>query len=119
MRAAQRYACFSGMAPDKLCTDCGVIDRLTGVLRTQALGGAIGSQRMSPTRYFLVQHNDAWIIKFADEEFGPYKSKSEAMLFAVDAARKLGDRGTATEVCLMGENGFFHAEWSNAEPAQA
>jgi hypothetical protein len=92
---------------------------LTGVLRTQALGGAIGSQRMSPTRYFLVQHNDAWMIKFADEEFGPYKSKSEAMLFAVDAARKLGDRGTATEVCLMGENGFFHAEWSNAQPAQA
>jgi hypothetical protein len=35
------------------------------------------------------------------------------MLFAVDAARKLGERGNATEVCLMGENGFFHAEWSN------
>jgi hypothetical protein len=74
---------------------------------------------MSPTRYFLVQHDDAWMIKFADEEFGPYRSKSEAMLFAVDAARKLGDRGTATEVCLMGENGFFHAEWSNAQPAPA
>jgi hypothetical protein len=68
---------------------------------------------MSPTRYFLVQHYNDWMIKFADEEFGPYKSKSEAMLFAVDAARKLGERGNATEVCLMGENGFFHAEWSN------
>ena len=72
---------------------------------------------MSPTRYFLVQHDDAWMIKFADEEFGPYKSKSEAMLFAVEAARKLTERGTDTEVCLMGENGFFHAEWSNAQPA--
>ena len=68
---------------------------------------------MSPTRYFLVQHDNDWMIKFADEEFGPYRSKSEAMLFAVDAARKLGERGNATEVCLMGENGFFHAEWSN------
>ena len=68
---------------------------------------------MSPTRYFLVQQGNDWMIKFADEEFGPYKSKSEAMLFAVDAARKLGERGNATEVCLMGENGFFHAEWSN------
>ena len=48
---------------------------------------------MSPTRYFLVQHDDAWMIKFADEEFGPYKSKSEAMLFAVEAARKLAERG--------------------------
>ena len=48
---------------------------------------------MSPTRYFLVQHDDAWMIKFADEEFGPYKSKAEAMLFAVEAARKLTERG--------------------------
>jgi hypothetical protein len=74
---------------------------------------------MAPTRYFLVQHDDAWMIKFADEEFGPYKSKAEAMLFAVEAARKLAERGAETEVCLMGENGFFHAEWSNAQPAQA
>ena len=72
---------------------------------------------MSPTRYFLVQHDDEWMIKFADEEFGPYKSKSEAMLFAVDAARKLAERGADTEVCLMGENGFFHAEWSNTSRA--
>src|ERR1051325_2668446 len=107
------------MAGDKLCADCGVIDRLTGALRSQALGGAIGEPQMLSPRYFLVEHDGAWMIKFADEEFGPYKSKSEAMLFAVDAARKLGDRGTATEVCLMGENGFFHAEWSNAQPAQA
>jgi hypothetical protein len=75
---------------------------------------------MSPTRYFLVQQEDSsWMIKFDDEEFGPYKSKSEAMLFAVEAARKLSQRGTETEVCLMGENGFFHAEWSNAQPAAA
>ena len=70
---------------------------------------------MSPTLYFLVQHDDAWMIKLADEEFGPYKSKSEAMLFAVEAARKLAERGADTEVCLMGENGFFHAEWSNTQ----
>lgn len=75
---------------------------------------------MSPTRYFLVQQEDSsWMIKFADEEFGPYRSKSEAMLFAVEAARKLSSRGTDTEVCLMGENGFFHAEWSNAQPSAA
>ena len=73
---------------------------------------------MSPTRYFLVQHDDEWMIQFADEEFGPYKSKDEAMLFAVDAARKLAERGGDTEVCLMGENGFFHAEWSNTQPHQ-
>jgi hypothetical protein len=92
---------------------------VAGVLRTQGARWKkqLGSTRMSPTRYFLVQQDDAWMIKFADEEFGPYKSKSEAMLFAVDAARKLAERGAETEVCLMGENGFFHAEWSNAQTA--
>ena len=67
---------------------------------------------MSPKRYFIVQHDDDWVIKFADEEFGPYRSQSEAMLFAVEAARKLMRRGAAAEVCLMGENGNFSAEWS-------
>jgi hypothetical protein len=79
---------------------------------------SIREPAMSPTRYFLVQQDDAWMIKFADEEFGPYKSKSEAMLFAVEAARKLSERGADTEVCLMGENGFFHAEWNNHQGAQ-
>ena len=74
---------------------------------------------MSPTRYFLVQRDNDWMIQFADEEFGPYKSKDEAMLFAVEAARKLAERGEDTEVCLMGENGFFHAEWSNTQPQAA
>jgi Uncharacterized protein conserved in bacteria (DUF2188) len=67
---------------------------------------------MSPRRYFIVQNQDDWMIKYADEEFGPYRSQSEAMLFAVSAARKLVRRGAAAEVCLMGENGTFHAEWS-------
>ena len=69
---------------------------------------------MALARYFLVQHDDDWMIKFDDEEFGPYRSQSEAMLFAVDAARKLVQRGeTTAEVCLMGENGHFSAEWSS------
>jgi hypothetical protein len=33
------------------------------------------------------------------------------MLFAIDAAQKLGAYGESAEVCLMGENGHFHAEW--------
>ena len=74
---------------------------------------------MSTKRYFIVQHNADWMIKFADEEFGPYRSQSEAMLFAVDAARKLTERGAAAEVCLMGENGHFRAEWSGGEERHA
>jgi hypothetical protein len=41
----------------------------------------------------------------------------EAMMFAIDAARKLGERGETTQVCLMGENGHFHPEWSSGGAA--
>ncbi len=74
---------------------------------------------MSPKRYFIVQHDDDWIIRFDDDEFGPYRSQSEAMLFAVDAARKLTERGKPAEVCLMGENGSFRAEWKGDQERPA
>ena len=61
---------------------------------------------MPDARYFIVQHDDRWTIKFNDEEYGPYKSKDEAMLFAIDAAQKLGEHGGNPEVVLMGEDGL-------------
>ena len=65
----------------------------------------------SRARYFIVQQEDAWLIKFDDEEYGPYNTKAEAMLFAIDAAQKLGENGEDAQVCLMGENGHFRPEW--------
>ena len=70
---------------------------------------------MPNARYFVVRDQDSWLIKYGDEEYGPYKSQSEAMLFAIEAARKLGRRGANAEVCLMGENGHFRPEWSYGE----
>ena len=67
---------------------------------------------MPTARYFIVREQDDWLIRFDGEQFGPYKSREEAMLFAVDAARKLGTYGEAAEVCLMGENGHFRPEWT-------
>ena len=67
---------------------------------------------MPHARYFIVRHDDKWIIKFLDEEFGPYQSEKEAMLFAVDAAQKLGEQGENAQVCVMGENGHFRLEWT-------
>jgi hypothetical protein len=68
---------------------------------------------MPQARYFVVRNpDDTWTIQFQGETFGPYKSQSEAMLFAVDAARKLGQRGDAAEVCLMGVDGHFRSEWA-------
>jgi len=59
-----------------------------------------------------MRDHDAWLIKFGGQEFGPYKSQSEAMLFAIDAAQKLGERGKWPQVCLMGENGAYRPEWT-------
>lgn len=66
---------------------------------------------MSSTRYFVVQDGDSWLIKFDDEEYGPYRTRAEAMLFAIDAAQILGQHGEGAQVCVMGENGYFRPEW--------
>ena len=81
---------------------------------------------MPTARYFIVHDpiQDEWHIKYENEEYGPYKTQDEAMVFAIDAARNLGAYGENAEVCLMGENGHFHTEWvaggdNHAQPAQA
>jgi len=74
---------------------------------------------MPHSRYFVVRDQDSWVIKYNDEEYGPYKSQSEAMLFAIEAAEKLGRYGDHAEVCLMGFDGHFRQEWTygkNADP---
>jgi Uncharacterized protein conserved in bacteria (DUF2188) len=70
---------------------------------------------MREARYFLVRRGDDWMIEFDNEEYGPYRSRSEAMLFAVDAAQKLGEHGDRAQVCLMGEDGHFRPEWTYGE----
>jgi len=76
------------------------------------LTSAREEREMPQARYFVVQQDDNWLIKFKDEEFGPYNSQAEAMLFAVDAAHKLGEQGEDAQVCLMGENGHSRPEWT-------
>jgi hypothetical protein len=68
-----------------------------------------------PTARYFIHHDpiaEEWHIKYGDEEYGPYKTHDEAMVFAIDAAQKLGSYGQSAEVCLMGENGHFHTEWT-------
>ncbi len=67
---------------------------------------------MQQSRYFVVRKDEEWVIKFQDDVYGPYQSQSEAMLFAIEAAQKLGARGENPEVCVMGANGNFHPEWA-------
>ncbi len=73
---------------------------------------------MPHARYFIVRNQDAWVIKFNDEEYGPYNTQSEAMMFAVDAAQKLKRYGDSAEVCLVGFDGHFRQEWPNGHNAE-
>jgi hypothetical protein len=66
----------------------------------------------SRTRYLVMRQEDAWFITFNGEEFGPYQSEREAMLFAIDAAHKLGENGEETQVLRVDENGDASPAWT-------
>jgi hypothetical protein len=63
-------------------------------------------------RYLVMRQEDVWFINFAGGKYGPYVSEREAMLFAIDAAQKLGASGEDTEVCRADENGDALPAWS-------
>ena len=63
--------------------------------------------------YLVRRRQDAWFITFIGEEFGPYQSEGEAILFAVDAAHSLGERGEDARVFLLDENGEVSPVWSH------
>jgi hypothetical protein len=67
---------------------------------------------MAQAQYILVQRDDAWFIEFNQQEYGPYKTKAEALLFAIDAAHKLGEYGEEAQVLLRGENRHVVPEWT-------
>ena len=48
---------------------------------------------------FILQQDENWLIRFRDGDFGPYRTRQEAMMFAVDAAQQLGEEGENAEVC--------------------
>jgi hypothetical protein len=64
------------------------------------------------TRYLVVRQDNAWHIKFDGEEYGPYASEREALLFAIEAAHTLGAHGEPTQVLRVDENGDLQPEWT-------
>lgn len=64
------------------------------------------------TLYLVVHQDDVWFIKYDGEEYGPYKSEREALLFAIDAAQKLGQQGEGTQVLLMDDQGETQPAWT-------
>jgi hypothetical protein len=71
-----------------------------------------------PAQYFIVQRGGEWKIKFRDELFGPYRSREEALLFAIDAAREIGERVSAAQVLVEEADDRFLTKWTCGEPAR-
>lgn len=70
---------------------------------------------MAVAQYFverLTAHKDGWMIKFGDEEYGPYKSQSEAVLFAIDAAEKINEHGEKAQVVIIGPTSTYNQDIS-------
>ena len=67
------------------------------------------------TRYWVVRQQNGWFIQFDGDEYGPYKSEREALLFAVDAANKLGEQGEDTEVLMLDETGDERCAWMSGQ----
>ena len=71
---------------------------------------------MAAAQYFVERvtaHNDVWMIKLDDEEYGPYKSQSEAVLFAIDAAEKLNEDGEKAQIVIIAPT-WTSWRWSQA-----
>jgi hypothetical protein len=64
------------------------------------------------TRYLVVRQEDVWFIHFDGEQYGSYKTEREAMLFAIEAAHKLGEQGEETQVLMLDENGEARPAWT-------
>jgi len=62
--------------------------------------------------YQVHRREDVWFIVYEGEQFGPYGSSREAMLFAIDVAHKLGERGKDTRVRLMDSTGQPCMSWT-------
>jgi hypothetical protein len=63
-------------------------------------------------RYVIVHDGRAWMIKFDGEEYGPYMSEREALLFAIEAAYKLGQHGEEAEVLVAEAAGMIRPVWT-------
>jgi hypothetical protein len=82
--------------------------------RTEPQGGTPTPEFVPPlqTQYFVRQQGDVWMIQFDGAEYGPYKTEREALLFAIDAAQKLGENGQGTQVMLVDETGQPQPSWT-------
>jgi len=70
---------------------------------------------MNSAQYFVVQSGNEWKIRFRNELFGPYRSRDEALLFAIDAAKEIGRRESGAKVLVEDVKDGFLTRWTYGE----
>lgn len=69
--------------------------------------------------YVVRPDDDSWRIEHAGGSYGPYKSRREATLFAIDAARKLAAAAKKnTRVRAVDQAGHLLTTWEHPAPAR-
>ena len=67
---------------------------------------------MTRVQYVVVLHGGEWKISYAGEHYGPYATQEDAITAAIDAAHKLGGKGTDSQVLVQGTDHKFRTEWT-------
>jgi hypothetical protein len=78
-------------------------------------GGTLKS--MAQAQFFVGLYENQWIITHQNRQYGPYRTRQEAVKTAVDVAYKEGKKGHETKVLVQDEDDQFHAKWSFGQDA--
>jgi len=80
--------------------------------KARSVQSALPPAEADRVEYVVRPCDDTWLIDHAGASYGPYKNGREAMLFAVDAARKLGALGKNTGVKMIDNAGHLLTTWN-------
>jgi len=80
--------------------------------KARSVQSALPPAEVDRVEYVVRPCDDTWLIDHAGASYGPYKNGREAMLFAVDAARKLGALGKNTGVKMIDNAGHLLTTWN-------
>lgn len=67
---------------------------------------------MARDRYFVVLAEGEWKISYNHTHYGPYRTQREAIMSAIDAAHRAGERGYEAQVLVQGTDHEFRPEWT-------
>jgi|RifCSP13_3_1023840.scaffolds.fasta_scaffold33787_3 hypothetical protein len=68
---------------------------------------------MTRNQYIVVFHDGEWKIEHDGELSARYRTQEEALLDALNAARRLDRKGQEAEVLTQGADLWLRTEWTN------